>query len=91
MTRRNPPCYRCESDLPLEGDRVGLCRKCDLEVRSKVEADSLTEFCPKCGHLLYNDWERVQHEVNRRHNYRSWTSDQGEREAARLSDRKPAA
>ncbi len=78
----NPPCYRCTSTTPLEAGVVGLCRKCSMEVgtdRDRVPASSL---CPKCGHSFTSDWERIQHGVNGRHNYRAWTFEDGERAAA---------
>ena len=83
-----PPCYRCESTEPLVGDRIGLCRACDLEVRAKREAGSASLSCAKCGHVLYNDWERIQHEVAQRHNYRAWTADQGAEAASKIEKRR---
>jgi NMD protein affecting ribosome stability and mRNA decay len=68
----NPPCYRCESTVPLQAGRHGLCPKCEREVLDKAQAPSGTQFC-KCGVRFFNDWERIQHEVQQRHNYRAWT------------------
>ena len=79
--RRNPPCYRCESSVPLEEGRVGLCQRCELEVRASAQADPASDACLKCGHVFFNDWERLQHEAQKRHNYRAWT-DEDRRRAA---------
>jgi hypothetical protein len=88
--RLNPPCYRCESTVPLEGGRVGLCRKCELEVRAEANAEPTTPTCSQCGHFFVNDWERIQHLVRNRHNYRAWTSEDGARAAEKMT-RKDAA
>lgn len=75
--KRNPPCYRCPSSVPLEGERVGLCRKCELEVRAEREAAPVTPRCSECGYDFLTDGEWVQHVVVKRHNYRAWTKEDG--------------
>lgn len=83
--RQNPPCYRCESTIPLPSGRLGLCPACAAEVASKRDAPSGVEVC-KCGHRLVNDWERIQHEVHQRHGYRAWTAEDAARAAARVGE-----
>jgi uncharacterized C2H2 Zn-finger protein len=48
---------------------MGLCLKCATEVGELRERPSLQAMCPKCARVFYNDWERIQHVVNQRHNY----------------------
>jgi uncharacterized C2H2 Zn-finger protein len=37
-------------------------------------------LCPECGHSFYDDWELIQH-ANGRHHYRSWSPEDGKRQA----------
>lgn len=78
----NPPCYRCTSTTPLGAGQLGLCRKCETEVANDRNRVPLANSCSKCGHWFTSDWERIQHAVNRRHNYRAWTPADGEKAAA---------
>lgn len=73
MTRTNPACYRCTSLTPLPAGVTGLCRTCAEEVNAKRILPSSQPFC-SCGKALVNDWERVQHQVNNRHNYQAWVA-----------------
>lgn len=85
IVSRNPPCYRCESSVPLPAGRIGLCARCEAEVVEKRDARSAVEVC-KCGHWLTTDWERIQHQVHQRHAYRAW-GDEDRRRAAQASER----
>ncbi len=78
----NPPCYRCISTTPLGAGLLGLCRTCSMEVDADRNRVPLAAICSKCGHLFVSDWERIQHAVNQRHNYRAWTAADAERAAA---------
>jgi hypothetical protein len=92
MTKTYPPCYRCNDQTPLTDARHGLCRKCELEVRAAAEAEPLIASCSKCAWWFTSDWERIQHEVNQRHNYRAWSSEDKRREGERMvQSRRPAA
>lgn len=74
----NPPCYRCTSTVPLQAGRVGLCPTCEAEVTARANL-ATDQICSKCGQPFFNDWERIQHQVNQRHGYLSWTPEDGKR------------
>ena len=77
--RTNPPCYRCTSLTPLVTGQIGLCAKCADEVHDVAYRSSTAQLCPRCMWTFFNDWERIQHLVNDRHGYRSWTVEDGRR------------
>lgn len=64
-----------------------MCLKCSTEVEAGSVQKAAVEFCPKCGITFYNDWERIQHLVNQRHNYRAWTPEEGKQNADKLANR----
>lgn len=75
----NPPCYGCESPTPLLAGQMGLCPACAAKIEERATRKSAQTTCTRCGHGFYNDWERIQHGVNQRHNYLAWTAEDGRR------------